>query len=128
MDTKTESIIKIKPANKIPVRLFQHFGQETEGVIHWCFIEQADLHLRSQGSVKSLKEGDYLEILNDQNAILWGNIIEHDLPGQYDYYMEPTLGREVRFMQKGMDPKMWNKWFVKKFNGNVIRKTNISES
>lgn len=97
-------------------KLDPFFETGTEGVIWSIYDENED----GYNSLHCLKDGDYLEVYNEDNSILWSGIIKLEYKRRYrPYPMNPQYGQQEVFgywvhgFQHNIEPEFWAEMFFK---------------
>ncbi len=89
----------------------------TEGVI-WSLYDE---HNKGYESLNCLKDGDYLEVYNDDGSILWEGEVKLEYKRRYrpfplnpKYGQQEVFGMWVHGFQEDLDPEIWAKMFFDK--------------
>lgn len=98
------------------------FETGTEGVI-WSLYDERNLGYES---LVCLKNGDYLEVYNDDGSIFWKGDVNLEYKRRYrPYPMNPQYGQQEVFgmwvhgFQEDADPEIWAKMFFDKKKASV---------
>jgi len=94
--------------------LFAFFETGTEGVI-WSLLDHG---LPGYDSLRPLRDGDELRVLDDAGGTLWEGVVRLDrTTGRLPRYaggepvQQAVLGYWVHGLQEGMDPEAWGRMF-----------------